>query len=840
VVDKLAGARLITLGHNSVEIAHEALIRHWPRLREWLADDREGHRLRRQLTEAAIEWEHHDQDDGLLYRGARLVAWQDRPLNQLNSSELTFLNTSRSAVDREHRQRRRRVRLTISGLGSATVIVTVLAVIALMMATRANNERELAVSRQLVADAHAQLQLDPELGLLLAREAYAALPNDETENVLRQAIADSHLRFTLPKAESQITGVTFSSDGKHLATTTGSDGAMVWAWDAERRTWTMSRRSVHQPSFPHGPDLGVRLPDDGVTVDEIGSMHSPTFSPDNRRIAMISVEGVVSVWDWVGRAEPVTVGGNRASACCTNSVALGPDGQRLTRGGMDGVIEVWDTPGDDQPDLLPGHVGPVSGLTFSPDGTLLASSGDDGTVRIWNLVAGGIPIVLRGHEGSVRDVAFSPDGRQVTTTGVDNTVRVWDADGAADSVVLGSHDGTGFAVAFSKDGRLIASAGADNIVRIWNADHRAAPTVLRGHRGDVYDVAFSPDSRSVVSASQDGTAKIWDVEAVEDMTVLRGHEGTVSSVTPSPDGRRIASGGQDGTVRIWDIASKRAQMVLREHKLPVQQVIFSHDGRYLVTVDQGGTVLVWNTHDFTKPEQLATGPKDDVAFSPDGKRLAVLGFNSLSIWDLAGPRPLEHLTGLRTSWPTFVSMKVAWSPDGHHLAASSEEDVVQLWDLRTGADPTLLPGQPDLSRTLAISPDGTHLASGGVDGSVNLWNITTGPTRPVVLHGHQGEVWYAAFSPDSRHLITSGNDGTVRIWKTGGNSEPLVLSGFRASNRAVVPMNNSQYTTAHDDGTIRIWRCPACGPITEVLASADQRVTRELTPEERQTYLPAA
>ena len=94
VLDTLTRARLITLGDNSVEIAHEALIRHWPRLRDWLADDREGHRLRRQVTDATLEWEHHDRDDGLLYRGARLAAWQERPLDHLNDAERIFLATS--------------------------------------------------------------------------------------------------------------------------------------------------------------------------------------------------------------------------------------------------------------------------------------------------------------------------------------------------------------------------------------------------------------------------------------------------------------------------------------------------------------------------------------------------------------------------------------------------------------------------------------------------------------------------------------------------------------------------------------------------------------------------
>lgn len=201
-------------------------------------------------------------------------------------------------------------------------MVTVLAMVALMMATRAENERALAVSRRLVAEARAQFQVDPELGLLLAREAYAAMPNDETEAVLRQAVADSHIRVSLPRAEHPITGVAFSSDGEHLVTS-GWDGMIrVWDWDAERGAGIRLRRSFEA----------------GKTGDIVGSIYSPVFSPDNRHIAMISQVSGVLVWDWAGRGEPVKLG--EISGGWFRSIAFSPDGQRLAAGAY-GVIQIW-------------------------------------------------------------------------------------------------------------------------------------------------------------------------------------------------------------------------------------------------------------------------------------------------------------------------------------------------------------------------------------------------------------------------------------------------------------------------------------------------------------------
>jgi WD40 repeat protein len=114
-----------------------------------------------------------------------------------------------------------------------------------------------------------------------------------------------------------------------------------------------------------------------------------------------------------------------------------------------------------------------------------------------------------------------------------------------------------------------------------------------------------------------------------------------------------------------------------------------------------------------------------------------------------------------------------------------------------------------------------------------------GATKPIVLRGHQGAVWGAILSTDGRNLLTTSSDGTVRIWRTGAISPPLVLDGFRASAQTIAALTDNRYVTGHDDGTVRIWRCRACGPLTDVLTQADHRVTRELTAEERQLFLPA-
>lgn len=549
VLPRLAAARLVTVDTETVEVAHEALIRSWPRLRTWLADDRDLMLAHRQLTEAVGDWTRHDRDEGLLYRGARLAAWQDRPLDRLNDAERAFLSVSHRAEEKAHRVRRRHVRLAFGGLGSATVLVTVLAVIAMLLAARAEDDRAAAVSQQLVSDARAQLPLDAELALLLAREAYTANPNAETEAILRQAVADSHIRATLPIPQDgvlppdAVTGVAFSRDGRQLVTTGAFGPLQVWSWGDGHVARTAPR--AH------------RIPDGAKRT---------VFSPDGRHLAAASPNGVVLMWNWADVRWPETLLGCKDGAL---AVAFDP-GARLAAACENGTVQIWDPRGFPQ-EALRGHVGPVRAVSFAADGRSLASAGNDGTVRVWDLVAGGDPVVLRGHQGWVKAVEFSPDGQHLVSGGLDGTVRLWDK---TSSQVLGNHDGGVESVAYSADGRSILSTG-DNTVRIWSPDRPAMPVVLRGHHATVMVAAFSRDGGTVVSGGGDGTAKVWQVDEVETETMLGSDDGLVWSIAASPLGDQVAIAGLDGTVQLWNVAGDRPPVVLPGPRRLVSQVTFS-------------------------------------------------------------------------------------------------------------------------------------------------------------------------------------------------------------------------------------------------------------------------
>ena len=804
VVKDLADARLLTTGCDEptgarvVDVAHEALIRDWPKLRGWIDEDREALRAHRRLTEAAGEWDANGREEGLLYRGARLAAWQDRPVEDLNDLERAFLAASREREERERGARRRRVRLALISLSIALAVISGLAL-------QAVEQRQLAVSRELAASARTQLSIDPELSLLLAREAFGARPTVEAESVLRQATLDSRIRATLQGRQGQVYSVAFHPDGQRLASA-GQDGT-VWIWDLAGRAQPVVLRSHRGP------------------------VNSVAFSADGQRLASGGDDGTVRMWDLAGGTEVAVLRGHQDSV---RGVALSPDGQRLASVGDDGTVRIWDSAGGTELAVLRGHQqGEVFSVAFSPDGQRLASAGRDGTVWIWDPTGTAGPVVLHAHPSRAWAVAFSPDGKRLAIT-VD-TVQVWDWAARTQLVEFPGHQDRILGVAFSPDGQRVASAGDDGTVRLWDLTGRAGRVVLRGHQGSVWSVAFSPDGQRLASASSDGTVRIWDPASEAGSVVLHGRQGVIFGVALSPDSERLANAGADGTVQLWSSTGKGEPAVVAGHQDQVYDVAFSPDGQRLASASWDGAVRIWNLTSRAEPVILRGHQRRvySVAFSPDGQFVASTGGDdgTVRMWDSVAGTEFAVLRGHKQGGV----FSVAFSPDGQRLASAGRDGTVRIWDPTGTARPVALHGHHGEVYAVAFSPDGRRLASTSGDGTIRIWN-PTGRGNPVVLPGHQGKVHSVAFSPDGRLVASAGVDGTVRIWDLTRRGDPIVLRGHEGRVRDVA--FGQRVASAGDDGTVRVWDCEVCGrPIGEVLALAEGRVTRELTCEERQTFL---
>lgn len=256
VLQRLTATRLLTADREGVEIAHEALIQCWPRLRRWLAEDREGRRLHRHLTEATDAWEALGGDAGALYRGTPLALtldWAAGNAAALTRREQRFLHASKSAELRGHRRLRRLVAL----LGALVLLAVATTAFAVRTGGTAAAQRNAALAQIAAGEAVARYPDDPDLAVQLALAAHRQAPTRHTRDSLL-----STLPLAVVEHPNEILSVVFTADGRTLAT--GGDDRAVRLWDV---------------SDPHSPTGRATLGGHTDAVNELA------FSPDGRVIA---------------------------------------------------------------------------------------------------------------------------------------------------------------------------------------------------------------------------------------------------------------------------------------------------------------------------------------------------------------------------------------------------------------------------------------------------------------------------------------------------------------------------------------------------------------------------
>ncbi|MGH3547748.1 MAG: NACHT and WD repeat domain-containing protein [Pseudonocardiaceae bacterium] len=778
VLDTLATARLVTLDQDSTEVAHEALIREWPRLRGWLDEDREGLRLAQRLTTTAHDWAASGRDDGALYRGTRLAdtrAWIHRAQTRLSAVENEFLHASITQEDIERRAKRHRTQVLAAAL--------VLALIAFASATglyiHQRNQTRLTQANQLAAESTAQAVKQPDMSMLLAVEAFHHDPTTEALSALLSAQSQFYAG-QLTGHDSVVTNVAFSPDGRILASGSYDNTAKLWDMANHRLITTLTDHTgvVRAVVFsPDGRTLATASDDHRVKLWAMptgrlittltghkSAVLGVAFSPDGHTLATASDDGTAKLWDVTSRQVIATLTGHTDTV---GGVAFSPNGRTLATASDDGTVKLWDVTTGRLITSLAGHIGALLGVAFSPDGHTLASAGFGGIAQLWEVATGRLLVNLPGHPLAVSAVAFSPDGHILATASLDGTTKLWEVATGQLLTTLADRTGSVNGVAFSPDGRTLATASNDTTVKLWNL---AGPILISLPHVADFDVAFSPDGRNLAVAITDGTAELWDMASRKPLRSFNGFD-LLGAVTFSPDERTLATAGFGGA-QLWEVATGRLLTTLAHQTgSKLNGVVFSPDGHILATSSAGsgmtgedGFVQLWDvtTSQLITTFTIPTVPGERfyaVAFSPDGHTLATAGNDgTVRLWDVGNHRLITTLIG-----HTNTTTKVAFSPDGHTLASTSSDNTTKLWDMTSHHLITTLNGHTNGGIvSVAYSPDGRTLATSSGDGAVQLWDVANHQLS-ATLTGHTGAA-VVAFSPDGKTLATTGFDGTVRLW----------------------------------------------------------------------------
>ena len=767
IIDTFADYRLLSLDHEAdtrrpiVELAHEALLDDWERLRIWLEDSRNDIRQQRLLAAAAQEWLQAEEDPSYLLRGTRLEqfeSWAATTTLALTPREREFLNASSSQKKREDTleyerqeheltlaretaasQRRAANRLRYLAVSLAMFLIT-----AIGLSLFAFSQRNDAFDARATSDANIVLagqRAAQAQELALVNGAQAALAQDDIETALALAVVANGI--AQPSAQAE--------------------------------------RVLSEAAYRPGP---VRYYEEAVS-----NSLRVIFSPDGKTILAGGTDNVAIVWDAVSGLFLHRLEGHMDWVV---DVGISPDGSIGFTFGRDRLIILWNLQTGQEirrfgSDLI---LGPEAlAATFSPDGHYILSNngglplghpGEEANLILWEVATGEPVRTFRGHTGWVGGLAVSPDGRLALSGAFMGEMILWDMETAT-----------------------IIRRFSEN-----SDDWRNVPS----------DVAFAPDGRTAYAKGMDGVLVVWDLETFSVRHRLGdpfGNENWAwTQLAVSPDGRLLCTQiAETAELGVWD-----AQSGTEMTRLPTLAfaVTFSPDSRFLLADDSAGMRL-WDVTNGAEMRRFETNfPVFGIALSPDGTQL----FAATAAIMSPDPQPCEFFvfdvpTGRTVSkfeipadqtdeLGCIIWASPVFSRDGRTVLAGVDERVI-VWDIATGTRLRTFSGHSTSVTSIGLSPDGRSVVSGDINGQVILWDMDSAQEIRR-MGGHNGIVSGVVFNPDGHSALTGSEDGTSALWDLAPGE---VLQRFESPDSVVdsVDISSDGHTALsyETSGLITVW-----------------------------------
>ena len=848
VIDIFAQARLLIVTSDSVMLVHDVVLTAWPRLAEWIAADSGIHQWRQQLDTDTTAWLDTDRSRSFLYTGSRLddarrhrAALRRTYQHLLSAENEAFLD---AAFTQQRRRRLIRV-LSITVVVVLAVVSTITAAIVLRQAHDLTQQRNNAERAALLSHIDSLQQTNPSMAARLLLVALDLYPDDPTISQRVLGASTSPLSEPLTGHSGPVYDVRFSADSTMFASASGDRTARLWQRTADgsyRTVSTLGGYGNYLTSVAFHPSqalLATGSGDGTVRVWDIsepsaprqqvsvspghGTVYMVRFAPDGRHLAASSDDGTVTIFavDASGAVRETAM--LAAHSAAARTVAYSPDGRLLATGGDDKVVRLFDTSDDDRPvpaaPPITGFPSITHAVAFSPDSRTLAVTGDSPNAQLWNVATPSRPT-------------------PVTTSLPNTTAGSW-------------------SITFDDDGDQLASARADGRVTVWNTIDPAMPVTqwtlqsasMQGtpEQGSVrtFSSIFSPDGSSMVVGRSDGAIDLWHLPT----GVIPDRGGTVTGLANNADGTVLTTVGTDTTLNVW---STSPEGWARQSRTPIQRRVNDHpsvsvnaDGTLAATANNnGGLVQLWDIADHADPRRTAdlrvsTRYTNAIAFSPEADLLATgTTDTTVQLWDVGDPRQ-PRAVGAPLTGPEDLIRSVAFSPDGRRLAVTSDDKRTYVYDLDGDRRaPTAVVTDTSPAARAVFSRDGTALIIAARD--LSTWDVGEGGAKEI---DRKPNIHAATLSLTPTRLVvgTATHHLTTFVFDR----------GRLGAQQSIVPLITTTDTTTkwqfpdhmYSDDTI-ITAGDVTGSIhlqTTDLATANRWIcdsTPHLTESQRELYLP--
>jgi WD40 repeat protein/energy-coupling factor transporter ATP-binding protein EcfA2 len=799
-----------------IDVAHEALIRKWGRIKKWLSEDRQDSLLIGRIRQDSLEWKASNNDAAYLYHGTRLYQMEEffkkreADFTELEQDFIQSCIANREEQLRQEVNRREKELETVKAMAKA-------------------KEQQLADAQKLGEAQQKKLKYSKILLLTIFGSTiligvflyYINLGKEDAQN---QLIKNYWSNAKIARKEQDILKYLHFVGEAHKIN--------------KDKTFGNYLLSDVQSYLPR-----IRL--SNILKHDDEELTGAIINENETRIFIWGEKGTAVIWD--------AINGRKVSELMKQNVSIlgaiiNKDGTHIISWGKDGKIRRWDTESMEQVgDSIDHNSESLLGAVFNKDENQFLTWGSNGTARLWQTESGEQVGKPMEHEiGPILGAVFNKNGNRILTWGWDGTARLWNSsDGLQVGKPMEHEIGPILGAVFNKNGNRILTWGWDGTARLWNSSdglqvgnsmkHEngqdlAAVTLDKNEAGyyirgwDVLDslsnkngigaqensavlgAIFSENESSIITWGVDGKARLWNADRGEQLGNSMEHaSGPVLGALKNEN--RILTWGWDGTVRLWDTVTGKEVWRIEHEYGPVINAFFLKNENRVLIEGQSGTAEIWETADGDQ-EGVNFVNKFEGVFgffqSDDKTQILTLGDRGASLWDTeTGER-----VGVMMDSENGIVSRAIFYPRGKRILTWGKEGTARIWEISSERLMKLSIKHENGYVLGAVSKQNeTQIITSGEDGILRFWKTVSGNLINDPIEHHIGPVLGAVFNEDKTQVLTWEKDGTLRFWKTSSGEqigEPIEHKNGPVFG-AVFSKGDKWILSWEKDGTARLW-----------------------------------